>query len=189
LDIPEFSQITALLQAWGGGDPLALERLAPIVYDELRRIARRYLRSERANNVFQPTALVNEVYLRLVDVQNVDWQHRAQFFSLSAQMMRRILVDSARARLSQKRGEGMEGVSLDTTVLMAPEPDARLVELDAALEEFGKLAPRQAKVVELRFFAGFSVEEIAGIMNTSSRTIERDWQFARSWLMHQLSQP
>ena len=188
MESPEISQVTGLLKAWAGGDPAALNRLTPIIYDELRRISRRYMRQERPGNTLQPTALVNEVYLRLVDVRDVDWQHRAQFFAITAQMMRRILVDAARARGSHKRGGGARRVSLDTTPIVAPERDAWLIELDAALDEFAKFAPRQAKVVELRYFAGFSIEEIAELMETSSRTIERDWKFARSWLMHQLTQ-
>ena len=180
------AEVTVLLKAWGNGDRAALERLTPVVYDELRRIARRYMRNERAGNTLQTTALVNEVYLRLVDVKNVDWQHRAQFFAISAQMMRRILVDAARARGSHKRGGGAEKVNVDEVALVSPQPEDSIVALDAALEEFAKIAPRQAKVVELRYFGGLNAEEIAEVMQTSSRTIERDWQFARSWLMREL---
>jgi RNA polymerase sigma factor (TIGR02999 family) len=184
---PETSPVTVLLKAWGEGDSGALDRLTPIVYDELRRIARRYMMSERLGNTLQPTALVNEVYLRLVDVKNVDWQHRAQFFAISAQIMRRILVDSARARGAEKRGGGAQKVNFDEIAILAPVPEGWIVELDAALQEFEKLSPRQAKVVELRYFGGLSIEEIATLMKTSSRTIERDWQFSRSWLMMALS--
>ena len=158
-----------------------------VVYDELHRMARRHMRNERGGNTLQTTALINEVYLRLVDVKNVDWQHRAQFFAISAQMMRRILVDAARARGSRKRGGGGERVNMDDVALLSPEPEESIVALDAALEEFAKLAPRQAKVVELRYFGGLSEREIAEVMKTSTRTIERDWQFARSWLMRELS--
>lgn len=150
-------------------------------------MARRYTRNERAGNTLQTSALVNEVYLRLVDVKNVDWQHRAQFFAISAQMMRRILVDAARARGSRKRGGGMGKVDVDEVAIVSPEPEESIIALDAALEAFAKLAPRQARVVELRYFAGLSEEEIAGLMNTSTRTIERDWKFARAWLMQELS--
>jgi RNA polymerase sigma factor (TIGR02999 family) len=184
---PETSQVTGLLKAWGEGDQGALDRLTPIVYYELRRIARRYMMSERPGNTLQATALVNEVYLRLVDVKNVDWQHRAQFFAISAQIMRRILVDSARARGAGKRGGGAQKVNFDEVAILAPVPEGWIVDLDAALREFEKLAPRQAKVVELRYFGGLSVEEIASVMKISSRTIERDWQFSRSWLMIELS--
>lgn len=184
---PAPDEITSLLKAWTGGDRAALDRLVPVVYEELRRMARRYTRNERAGNTLQTSALVNEVYLRLVDVKNVDWQHRAQFFAISAQMMRRILVDAARARGSRKRGGGMGKVDVDEVAIVSPEPEESIIALDAALEAFAKLAPRQARVVELRYFAGLSEEEIAGLMNTSTRTIERDWKFARAWLMQELS--
>jgi RNA polymerase sigma factor (TIGR02999 family) len=172
------AEVTGLLKAWSGGDRAALDRLTPLVYEELRRMARRYMRNERAGNTLQATALVNEVYLRLVDVKSVAWQHRAQFFAISAQMMRRILVDAARARGSRKRGGGAEKVNVDEVAVLSPEPEESILALDAALEAFAKLAPRQAKVVELRYFAGLSEEEIAEVTKTSTRTIERDWQFA-----------
>jgi RNA polymerase sigma factor (TIGR02999 family) len=181
-------QMTELLKAWGDGDQAALDVLTPLVYDELRRIARRYMRSERAGNTLQTTALVNEAYLRLIDVHSVEWRHRAQFFALSAQIMRHILIDSARAHGSGKRGAGAQKMNIDSVVVMAPEPDEWVLELDAALKEFEKLAPRQARVVEMRYFGGLSNEEIAAVMETSTRTIERDWQFARSWLQHQMAQ-
>jgi RNA polymerase sigma factor (TIGR02999 family) len=184
---PKSAEITSLLKAWTGGDPAALDRLAAVVYDELHRIARRYMHNERQDQTLQTTALVNEVYLRLVDVKNVDWQHRSQFFTIAAQMMRRILVDGARARGCGKRGGGAAKVNIDDVAAFLPGPEDSIVALDLALEEFAKVAPRQAKVVELRYFAGLSEEEIAGIMQTSTRTIERDWQFARSWLMRELS--
>jgi RNA polymerase sigma factor (TIGR02999 family) len=184
---PEPEEVTGLLKAWGSGDRAALDRLAPLVYDELRRIARRYMRNERTGNTLQTTALVNEVYLRLVDVKNVDWEHRAQFFAISAQVMRRILVDAARARGSRKRGGGAEKVNLDEVAVVSPQFGDSIVALDAALEDFAKVAPRQAKVVELRYFGGLSVEEIAEVMKMSTRSTERDWHFARSWLMRELS--
>jgi RNA polymerase sigma factor (TIGR02999 family) len=179
-------EVTALLKAWSGGDPAALERLADHVYNELRRIARRYMRNERAGNTLQTTALVNEVYLRLVDVKNVDWQQRAQFFAISAQMMRRILVDGARARGSHKRGGGAVKVNVDEALVVSPERDSSLVALDEALETFSKLAPRQAKVVELRYFGGLSEEDIAETLKISPRTVRRDWDFAKSWLTREL---
>jgi RNA polymerase sigma factor (TIGR02999 family) len=187
MDATGSAEVTGLLKAWSGGDRAALDRLTPVVYEELRRMARRHMRNERAGNTLQTTALVNEVYLRLVDVKNVDWQHRAQFFAISAQMMRRILVDAARARSSRKRVGGAEKVNVDEVAVLSPEPEESIIALDAALEAFAKLAPRQAKVVELRYFAGLSEEEIAAVTKTSTRTIERDWQFARSWLMRELS--
>ena len=179
--------ITQLLLDCGGGDQEALNRLIPCVYDELRRLAHRYMRQERPGHTLQTTALVNEVYLRLVDVKNVDWQHRAQFFAISAQMMRRILVDAARARGSRKRGGGAVKVNVDETAVLSPEPDASILALDEALEEFSEIAPRQAKVVELRYFGGLNEEEIAEILKTSSRTVRRDWDFAKSWLTRELN--
>ena len=179
-------EVTALLKAWSGGDQAALERLADQVYDELRRIARRYMRNERAGNTLQTTALVNEVYLRLVDVKNVDWQQRAQFFAISAQMMRRILVDAARARGSHKRGGGAVRVNVDEALVASPERDSSLLALDEALEAFSKLAPRQAKVVELRYFGGLSEEDTAQALRISPRTVRRDWDFAKSWLTREL---
>jgi RNA polymerase sigma factor (TIGR02999 family) len=180
-------EVTGLLKAWSGGDQAALERLADQVYDELRRIARRYMRNERAGNTLQTTALVNEVYLRLVDVKNVDWQHRAQFFAISAQMMRRVLVDAARARGSRKRGGGAVKVNIDETAVLTPQPDASIMALDEALEVFSRVAPRQAKVVELRYFGGLSEEEIVEVLRISPRTVRRDWDFAKAWLMRELS--
>jgi RNA polymerase sigma factor (TIGR02999 family) len=180
------AEVTGLLKAWGGGDQAALERLADHVYNELRRIARRYMRNERARNTLQTTALVNEVYLRLVDVKNVDWQQRAQFFTIAAQMMRRILVDAARARGAHKRGGGAIKVNVDEAPVVSPERDSSLVALDEALEAFAKLAPRQAKVVELRYFGGLGEGEIAEALQTSPRTVRRDWDFAKSWLKRAL---
>jgi len=179
-------EVTGLLKAWSGGDQAALERLADQVYNELRRIARRYMRNERAGNTLQTTALVNEVYLRLVDVKNVDWQQRAQFFAIAAQMMRRILVDAARARSSHKRGGGAIKVNVDEALVVSPERDSSLVALDEALGAFAKLAPRQAQVVELRYFGGLAEEEIAEVLQTSPRTVRRDWDFAKSWLKREL---
>jgi RNA polymerase sigma factor (TIGR02999 family) len=145
---PGSAEVTGLLKAWNAGDRGALDRLTPVVYEELRRMARRHMRGERDGNTLQTTALVNEVYLRLVDVKSVNWQHRAQFFAISAQMMRRILVDAARARGSQKRGGGAEKVNVDEVAVLSPEPEESIVALDEALEAFAKLAPRQARVVE-----------------------------------------
>jgi RNA polymerase sigma factor (TIGR02999 family) len=181
------AEITGLLKAWGGGDTAALDRLTELVYQELRRMARRYMRGERDGNTLQTTALVNEVYLRLVDVKNIDWQHRAQFFALSAELMRRILVDAARSRGSGKRGGGVVKINLDEAPALSPEPDRFILALDEALAALAKLAPRQARVVELRYFGGLSEEEAAGVLETSPRTVRRDWQFAKAWLTRDLT--
>jgi len=180
------AEITGLLKAWCGGDVAALDRLTELVYQELRRMARRYMRNER-DGTLQATALVNEVYLRLVDVKNIDWQHRAQFFALSAELMRRILVDAARSRGSAKRGGGVVKINLDEAPALSPEPDRFILALDEALAALAKLAPRQAKVVELRYFGGLSEEQAAGVLNTSPRTVRRDWQFAKAWLTRDLT--
>jgi RNA polymerase sigma factor (TIGR02999 family) len=185
--VVESAEVTGLLKAWSGGDSAALDRLASVVYKELRRIARRYMKNEQPGNTLQTTALVNEVYLRLVDVQNVDWQHRAQFFAISAQMMQRVLVDAARARGSSKRGGGAVKVNIDETAVVAPEPDASVMALDEALEAFSRVAPRQAKVVELRYFGGLTEDEIVQVLGISPRTVRRDWDFAKAWLMRELN--
>lgn len=182
-------EVTALLKAWSDGDQAALDRLAAKVYQELHRIARRYMKNERAGHTLQTTAVVNEVYLRLVDVKNVDWQHRAQFFAISAQMMRRILVDAARMHGSQKRGGGVAKVNVDEASVVSPEPGKSLVALDDALQALSKIAPRQAKIVELRYFGGLSEEEAAEVLKISTRSVRRDWHFARAWLMRELSGP
>jgi RNA polymerase sigma factor (TIGR02999 family) len=181
------AEVTDLLKAWNGGNRAALDQLSPVVYDELRRMARRYMRNERVGNTLQTTALVNEVYLRLVDVKNIDWKQRAQFFGMCAQMMRRILVDAARARGSQKRGGDAVRVDFDEGQDLLGKRDASLLALDEALEAFSKVAPRQAKVLELRYFGGLNVEEINAVLGIAPRTIERDWQFAKSWLTRELN--
>jgi RNA polymerase sigma factor (TIGR02999 family) len=185
--MPRPVDVTALLKAWSAGDPAALDRLTGQVYEELRRIARRYMRNERAGNTLQTTALVNEAFLRLVDVKGVEWDQRAQFFAIAAQMMRRILVDAARARGSNKRGGGAVKINVDDVLVASPERDSSLIALDDALEEFAKLAPRQAKVVELRYFGGLNEEDAAEVLNVTARTVRRDWNFAKSWLMREMS--
>jgi RNA polymerase sigma factor (TIGR02999 family) len=145
------------------------------------------MRNERPGNTLQTTALVNEVYLRLVDVRNVDWHQRAQFFGLSAQLMRHILVDAARARGAEKRGGGAIQVNIDDAPVLSPAPDGFILALDAALEALSKLAPRQSKVIELRYFGGMSEEETAEVLQTSPRTVRRDWQFAKAWLQRELT--
>jgi len=179
-------EITNLLRAWGSGDEAALARLAEHVYPELRRMARRYMKSESQGNTIQATALVHEVYLRLVDVTKVEWQARAQFFAMAAQMMRRILVDAARARGSHKRGGLTPKVNIDETAVLSPAPDRSILALDEALTAFSEVAPRQAKVVELRYFGGLTEEEIVTALKISSRTVRRDWDLARAWLWREL---
>ena len=181
------AEITDLLKAWGGGDEAALDRLAEHVYPELRRMARRYMKNERQGNSLQATVLVHEVYLRLVGVTQVEWHARAQFFGMAAQMMRRILVDAARARGSHKRGGEAPQVSLDETAVLSPAPDRSVVALDDALTAFSQVAPRQAKLVELRYFGGLTEEEIVAALNISPRTARRDWHLAKAWLLRELS--
>jgi RNA polymerase sigma factor (TIGR02999 family) len=181
------TEITTLLKAWGGGDPAALERLSERVYGELRAMARRHMRNERQGNTLQTTALVHEVYLRLVDSTKVDWRERAQFFSMAAHMMRRILVDAARARRSHKRGGGAVKVNLDETALLSPSPGRSVLDLDQALTAFSEVAPRQAKVVELRYFGGLTEQEIVAALEISPRTVRRDWDLAKAWLLRELS--
>jgi RNA polymerase sigma factor (TIGR02999 family) len=178
--------ITDLLRAWSGGDGTALERLADQVYNELHRMARRYMKNERQVDTLQTTALVHEVYLRLVDVTKVDWKERAQFFAMAAQMMRRILVDAARKRASHKRGGMAAKVNFEETAVLSPTPDRSILALDEALTAFSELAPRQAKVVELRYFGGLTEEEIVATLEISPRTVRRDWDLAKAWLIREL---
>jgi RNA polymerase sigma factor (TIGR02999 family) len=180
------AEITKLLKAWGGGDQAALDQLSKRVYGELRLMARRHMKNERQANTLETTALVHEVYLRLIDVTKVEWQQRAQFFAMAAQMMRRILVDAARARAADKRGAGAVHVKFDETAVVSPGPDRAMVALDDALAAFAQIAPRQAKVVELRYFGGLSEEEIVEVLKISPRTVRRDWEFARVWLAREL---
>jgi RNA polymerase sigma factor (TIGR02999 family) len=179
-------EVTNLLRAWNGGDRGALDRLAERVYPELRRMARRYMKNERHANTLQSTGLVHEVYLRLVDVRGVDWRERAQFYAMAAQMMRRILVDAARARASKKRGGSAAKVNIDQTAVLSPAPDRSILALDEALTALSRLAPRQARVVELRYFGGLTEEEIVAALEISPRTVRRDWDFAKAWLSREL---
>jgi RNA polymerase sigma factor (TIGR02999 family) len=185
--VPRSAEITKLLRAWSGGDRDALDRLAEHVYAELRLIARRYMKNEHEANTLQTTALVNEVYLRLVDVSNVESHERAQFFAMAAQMMRRILVDAARVRHAHKRGGGSPKVTIDEAALQSALPGRWIVGLDEALTAFSEVAPRQAKVVELRYFGGLTEPEIAEALKISPRTVERDWEFAKAWLLQELN--
>src|ERR1043165_7575172 len=168
-------EIPRLLADWSNGDGRALEKLTPLVYDELRRLAARYLRQERAGHTLQSTALVHEAYLKLVGQNNVRWQNRAHFFGIAAQMIRRILVDYARARGADKRGSGAEKLSLDEAIALPGGPDLDLVALDDALEGLASIDPRQSRLVELRFFAGLTLEETAEVLQMSLATAKRDW--------------
>ena len=181
------AEITNLLKAWGGGDKAALGPLAEHVYPEFRRMARRYMKNEGQDNTLQATALIHEVYLRLVGVTHVEWHARAQFFAMAAQMMRRILVDAARARGSDKRGGIAPKVNIDETAVLSPATDRSILALDDALTAFSQVAPRQAKVVELRYFGGLTEEEIVAALDISPRTVRRDWDFAKAWLVQELN--
>jgi RNA polymerase sigma factor (TIGR02999 family) len=178
--------ITTLLKAWSSGDEAALGGLAERVYPELRRMARRYMKNSDPGNTLQATALVHEVYLRLVDVTKVELRERAQFFAMASQIMRRILVDAARARGALKRGGNALKVNLDETALLTRTPDRSILALDEALTTFSQVAPRQAKVVELRYFGGLTEEEIVAALNISPRTVRRDWDLAKGWLLRAL---
>jgi len=183
---PPVEEISTLLRAWSDGDQGALERLTPIVYGELHSLARRYMRHERPGHSLQTSALVNEAYMRLVDYKRMQWQDRAHFFAVSAQVMRRILVEHAR-RHNLKRGRGLQRVSLDDVAAVTAEQDTDLVLLDDALNKLGQLDPRKVQVVELRFFGGLSVEETAEVLKVSAVTVKRDWRAARAWLYRELT--
>jgi RNA polymerase sigma-70 factor (ECF subfamily) len=182
------SRVTDLLLAWREGDPAALDRLMPIVYDEMRRLARRHMRRERPGQTLQTTALVNEAYLRLVGVRRLQWQDRAHFFAMAARTMRRVLVEAARARRRQKRGGAgrAERVTLDEALLVAPDRGPDMVALDDALDQLAAIAPRKGQVVELRYFGGLSVEETADVLQVSGDTVRRDWRLAKAWLFREL---
>ncbi|RPJ87115.1 MAG: sigma-70 family RNA polymerase sigma factor [Acidobacteria bacterium] len=181
-------EVTRLLQAWSDGDETALSELVPLVYAELHRLARHYLRGERHGHVLQTTALINEAYLKLVDSRRTPWQNRSHFFGISARLMRRILVDFARERNSQKRGGGAEQVSLTAglAVIQAPEEDT--VALDQALTALAKVDERKSRVVELRFFGGLNEKETAAALGVSEETVRRDWRLAKAWLLRWLSE-
>ena len=181
------AEITRLLKAWGSGDKAALGQLAERVYPEFRRMARRYMKNEGQGNTLQATAIIHEVYLRLVEVSNVKWHVRAQFFAMAAQMMRRILVDAARARRAHKRGGIAPKVNIEETAVLSPAADRCILALDEALTAFSEVAPRQAKVVELRYFGGLTEEEIVTALEISPRTVRRDWHLAKAWLLRELS--
>jgi RNA polymerase sigma factor (TIGR02999 family) len=175
-----------LLRQWRGGDASALDRLLPLVHDTLHRLAHRYVNRERRGHTLQTTALVNEAFLRLVGQQNVDWENRAHFFAVSAQVMRHILVDYARQRSSGKRGGDFRQVTLDAEAVMSEERSAELIALDDALHELEQVHPRGCKIVELRYFGGMNNKEAAEVLRISETTVERDWRLAKAWLFREL---
>ena len=184
---PRRDEITTLLRAWTAGDKQALEKVTPLVYRELHRRAHRYMAREPAGHMLQTTALINEVYLRVVDLRDLTWQDRAHFFAVCARLMRQILIDLARARLYQKRGPGAIHVSLEEASPASEEPRVDLLALDEALRALAHIDPRKGRVVELRFFAGLSVEETAEVLRVSAETVMRDWKFAKACLHEELS--
>jgi RNA polymerase sigma factor (TIGR02999 family) len=186
VDTTSPNEITQQLIAWSNGDTAALERLIPAVYQELRRMADHYLRGERAGHSLQPTALVHEAYLRLIDQTKVEWHNRAHFFGVAAQMMRRILIDHAKAKQRAKGGGAAVKVSLDEGAVFSQERATELVALDDALQELGKLDERKSRIVELRYFGGLTVEETAQVLGVSDKTVMRDWNLAKAWLYQQL---
>jgi len=185
---PPAHDVTQLLVAWSDGDQAAFQRLLPLVYAELRRVAHRRMRDERPDHLLQTTALINEAYLRLVDINRVRWQSRAHFFAVSARVMRRILVDAARERDALKRGGDISHIVFDEALMPAPACDADLIALDAALRALADVDPRKSQVVELRYFGGLSVEETAEVLDVSVRTVAGDWKLAKLWLLRELAQ-
>jgi len=181
MTMPASENVTQLLLAWGRGDEVARDRLIPLVYDTLRRIARRHLRRERTGHTLETAALINEAYLRLID-QSVSWQSRAHFFGIAARLMRQLLVDHARARQRLKRGGDLEHVSLTAAAEIAPERTVDLLALDEALATLAEVDPQRSRIVELRFFGGLTIEETAQVMGVSTPTVERGWRAARAWL-------
>jgi RNA polymerase sigma factor (TIGR02999 family) len=179
--------VTQLLIGWGNGEDEALDKLVPLVYDELRRQAARYLRHERAGHTLQTTALIHEAYLRLIDQKNVHWQNRAHFFGIAAQMMRRILVDHDRTKKRAKRGGSAVRISLSDTTLKSAGQDLDIVALDEALNRLAEIDEQQSRIVELRFFSGLTVEETAEVLSISTATVKRDWSMAKAWLHRELS--
>lgn len=181
------SQTTGLLRAIANGDGGAAGRLFPIVYNELRRLAAHYMRGEKPGQTIQATELVHEAYLRLVGQERIDWQGRAHFMAMAATSMRRILVDRARRKLAEKRGGGGERVAIDDLAIFTPEKSSQFLALDEALDRLAKLSPRQSRIVELRFFAGLEIDEIARLEGVSTRTVKHDWSVARTWLHREIA--
>jgi RNA polymerase sigma factor (TIGR02999 family) len=188
LKSPARHQITELLAEWREGNQSALDELYPLVYDELHRLARRYMSRERKDHTLQTTALINEAYVRLVDQKNVNWANRSHFFAISAQIMRRILIDHARRHAYAKRGGGAQQVSLEEVAAIVPNQGRELVRLDEALKTLAERDPRRSQVVELRYFGGLNNEEIASVLHVSENTVTRDWNMARAWLYQQLTE-
>src|SRR5215472_13550760 len=188
MSVPAAHEVTQLLKAWTAGDEEALAKITPLVYQQLHQLAERYMAGERSEHTLQTTALVNEAYLRLVDCGQVNWQDRAHFFAVSAQLMRRILIDFARSRGYLKRGGAVAHISLDDAPSVGKESDPDLVALDDALKALAALDERKSKVVELKFFGGLSMEEIAEVLRISIDTVKRDWRFARLWLLRELGE-
>jgi RNA polymerase sigma-70 factor, ECF subfamily len=180
-------EFTGLLQAWSAGDEKALEKLTPLVYAELHRVASFYMAGERSQHTLQTTALINEVYVRLGDFKHIDWKNRAHFCGICAHLMRRILVDFARSRPSQKRGGGVS-LQLDETLIVSREPRADLLALDEALKELALIDDRKSRVIELRFFGGLAVDETAEVLRVSAETVKRDWRLAKAWLLRRLGE-
>ena len=185
--IPRQHEITQLLAEWREGNQSALDELYPLVYAELHRLARRYMSRERQGHTLQTTALINEAYVRLVDQRNVHWANRSHFFAISAQIMRRILIDHARRHAYAKRGGGAQQVSLEDVAAVTPEHSEELLRLDEALKSLAEMDPRRSQVVELRYFGGLNNQEIAGVLHISENTVTRDWNMARAWLYQQLT--
>lgn len=181
------ADVTQLLVNWQGGDQQALDQLMPLVYAELRRLARAYLRSERSDHTLQSTALVHEAFLKLVQQRDVHWRNRAHFYGIAAQIIRRILVDHARSHQAGKRGSGGIKLELSDAMAVSKERELDVLQLDSALEKLARIDPRQSRIVELRFFAGLSVEETAEITEVSPATVKREWSFARAWLFREMS--
>jgi RNA polymerase sigma-70 factor (ECF subfamily) len=183
---PQEHELTNLLKAWSEGDQQSLEKLVPRVQKELRRLAARYMAGERPNHPLQATALINEAYIRLIGWKNVNWQNRAHFFAVSAQLMRRILVDAARARYGRNRSKAPIETTLDEACVFRPGKSRDLILLDEALNRLGEFDPRKSRVIELRFFSGLSVEETAAVLKLSDRTVLREWNLARAWLLREI---
>ena len=188
MSTPPTHEITQWLLGWSDGDPSALEKLTPLVYRELHRLAQAYMRGERPGHTLQTTALVNEAYVRLIDAERMGWQNRAHFYGVAAKLMRHILVDFARSRDQVKRGGGVEPLPLDEAWTIAADRTAELVNLDDALTALEKLDARQSRIVELRFFGGLTEPEIAEVLKVSPRTVNSDWSLARAWLLRELGQ-
>lgn|SRR5678815_4078868 len=185
--VPQADEVTELLISWSNGDDQALEKLIPLVYAELRKLARRYMARESPDHTLQTSALINEAYMKLVDQRDVEWQNRAHFFAVAAKVMRHILIDYARGRDSNKRGAGVRKVAFDESVTLTDERAGELVALDDALKELAELDERKSRIVELRFFGGLSNEETAEVMKISPVTVTREWRAARAWLRREMS--